>query len=87
LSDQPLGSPTRKEKLAWCLFDFANSSYTTVILTVVYARFFVGEVIEGDTWLDVHEDTWWAAAGVVANVIVILSAPFIGALADQRGSK
>ena len=87
MSDQPLGSPTRKEKLAWCLFDFANSSYTTVILTVVYARFFVGEVIEGETWLDVHEDTWWAAAGVVANVIVILSAPFIGALADQRGSK
>lgn len=69
------------------MFDFANSSYTTVILTVVYARYFVGVVIEGDSWQGVPADTWWAAAGVVANVLVILSAPFIGALADQRASK
>ena len=30
----------RKDVLAWCLFDFANSSYTTVITTVAFSVYF-----------------------------------------------
>lgn len=87
MSRHPPGPPSRREKLAWCLFDFANSSYTTVILTVVYARYFVGVIIEDDHWGGLHEDTWWAAAGVISNVLVIISAPVIGALADKVAAK
>ena len=85
MSQRP--APSVREKLAWCLFDFANSSYTTVILTVVYARYFVGVIIEGDQWHGLHEDTWWAAAGVISNLVVIFSAPIIGALADRVAGK
>ena len=31
--------------MAWCLFDFANSSYTTVIVTTVFAVYFVKTVV------------------------------------------
>jgi UMF1 family MFS transporter len=36
----------KKELFGWAMFDFANSSYTTVIITVVYAVMFP-EIIVG----------------------------------------
>ena len=84
---RPPGPATWLEKAAWCLFDFANSSYTTVILTVVYARYFVGVVVDSEHWSGLPADTWWAAAGVLSNLLVITSAPLIGVLADRNACK
>lgn len=81
------GKPTRREKLAWCFFDFANSSFTTVIVTVVFAQYFIAVVVPGKSYRGLHEDSWWALAGAVSNGLVILSAPLIGAMADQRARK
>lgn len=81
------GPPATREKASWCIFDFANSSFTTVIVTVVYARYFVKVVVPDGSWAGVPADSWWAGAGVVSNVLVILSAPVIGAMADRRAAK
>ena len=35
---------SKREVLAWASYDFANSGYTTVILTAVYNAFFVSVV-------------------------------------------
>ena len=36
----------RRQVAAWCLFDFANSSYTTLIVTVVFAVYFREVVVD-----------------------------------------
>ena len=37
----------RRERLAWALYDFANSGYTTVVLTTLFSAYFVGVVAGG----------------------------------------
>ncbi len=74
-----------REIFAWAMFDFANSGYTTVVLTAVFNVYFVsvvaGQFAEGSATL-----LWTIAVGI-ANALVLLSAPFLGALADERASK
>lgn len=70
--------------IGWCAFDFANSSYTTLITTVAFSTYFTDAVVG-------HADprrTWyWGLAGVVVNVLLILTSPVLGALADRSGRK
>ena len=73
----------RREVLAWAGYDFANSGYTTVVLTAVYNAFFVGVVAGGASWATL---AWTAVLGV-SNLLVMLTMPAIGALADRRGAK
>ncbi|MEZ6197811.1 MAG: MFS transporter [Planctomycetota bacterium] len=71
----------RREIISWCLFDFANSPFTTVIITVVYAVYF-SKVVATESGAEL-----WAAALAVSNFLIILSAPVIGALADRLRRK
>lgn len=41
---QAFSPATKRERFAWCLYDFANSGYTTVILTAIFNAYFVGVV-------------------------------------------
>jgi len=73
----------RREIFGWCCFDFANSAFTTIIITVIYARFFIGEVAQNDP----SAPAWWGRALAASQVIVILSSPLIGAVADAKAGK
>ena len=43
--------PVKKSEIfGWCCFDFANSAFTTVIITVVYAVYFQKVVAGGAIW-------------------------------------
>lgn len=76
--------PVRKREIfGWCCFDFANSSFTTVIITVVYAVYFVKVVAGGDP----RGPGWWGTALAVSQVVVILLAPLLGAIADVTARK
>ena len=35
---------TRREILGWAFYDFANSGYSTVVMTTIYSAYFVGVV-------------------------------------------
>lgn len=65
----------------WALYDFANSAYTTLIVTFIYAVFFT-EVVAPDS--DTGTSLWGFAVTVTA-IVVALSSPVLGALADQGG--
>ena len=45
-----------REVFAWACYDFANSGYTTVVLTAVFNAYFVSVVADGrqtgPRWLD-----------------------------------
>lgn len=64
------------------MFDFANSSYTTVVVTVAFSVFFTRLVAAGP-----DADAWWGGGIFVANLLVLLLSPIVGAMADESGRK
>jgi UMF1 family MFS transporter len=74
----------RREVAAWCLYDFADSSFTTLIVTLSYALYFRG-VVAAD--LGAKASTYWGASIAASMAIVALLAPLLGAAADYGGRK
>lgn len=73
----------RREVLGWALYDFANSGYTTVVLTAVFNAYFVSVVAGNADWATL---AWTLTLGL-SSAIVMLAMPVIGAWADLRGRK
>ena len=65
------------------MYDFANSSYTTVVLTAVFGAYFVGVVAGGADWATLA----WTLAISASSLIVMLTMPAIGAYADLKAAK
>ncbi len=65
------------------MYDFANSGYTTVIITAVFSAFFVGAVAGKAPWATFA----WTAALSVSYLAVLLTAPLVGAWADAHAAK
>lgn len=79
-------APTpRRELFAWAMYDFANSGYTTVVLTTIFSAYFVA-VIAADLPGGSGTLLWTLAIGG-ANLLVLLSAPVVGAIADHTATK
>lgn len=79
----PFPAP-RWEIFSWCMFDFANSSFTTAITTVIFAVYF-NKVICADR--PDSADRLWGLANAISQTIVLLTAPIVGAIADFSGAK
>jgi len=65
------------------MYDFANSGYTTVVITAVFNAFFVAAVAASAPWATFA----WTAALSVSYLAVLLSAPVVGAWADAHAAK
>jgi len=74
---------TRREVFAWACYDFANSGYTTVVLTAVFSAYFVGTVAADAA----HPTTVWTWTLAASNLLVMLAMPVIGAYADLHAKK
>jgi MFS transporter, UMF1 family len=72
-----------REMWAWAMYDFANSGYTTVVITAVFNAYFVGIVAAGASWGTFA----WTLALAVSYALVVVSAPVIGAYADAHAVK
>ena len=72
-----------REVFAWAMFDFANSGYTTVVVTAVFNAYFVGVVFAGLSWATLA----WTLALSSSYVFIIVTAPIIGAYADAHAAK
>lgn len=72
-----------REVWAWAMYDFANSGYTTVVITAIFNAYFVAVVAEGEDWGTLA----WSAALAVSYFLVMLTAPALGAYADAFASK
>ena len=73
----------RREVWAWAMYDFANSGYTTVVITAVFGAYFVGVVAGNAAWATFA----WTLALSVSYALVMLTAPLVGAWADAHASK
>jgi UMF1 family MFS transporter len=73
----------RREVFGWAMYDFANSGYTTVVITAVFNAYFVGVVAGGADWGTL---AWTLTLGL-SNALVMLATPLLGAWADGRAAK
>jgi UMF1 family MFS transporter len=73
----------RRGVIGWCLFDFANSAYVTVIVTFVFATYFTQAVAPSP---DAGTAWWGTAQGLSALIIAVIS-PVFGAIADHSGRR
>ncbi len=69
------------------MYDFANSGYTTVVLTAVFNAYFVGVVAGSGLDKDGTATLLWTVAMAVTNILVLASAPVLGAIADHGAHK
>lgn len=75
-------TPTsRSPILAWATYDFANSAFTTLVVTFVYAAFFAKGIAPDET---TGTDLWSTGITISALLVALLS-PFMGAMADRGG--
>jgi len=87
-SGQVIGAAGRRELLSWALYDFANSGYTTVVQTTIFSAYFVGVVAGTAQGVAPGLATLlWSLAIGIANFIVMISGPVLGAIADHRACK
>jgi len=72
-----------REVWSWAMYDFANSGYTTVVITAIFNAYFVSVVANDQPWATFA----WTAALAVSYAAIVLTAPVIGAYADAYAAK
>jgi UMF1 family MFS transporter len=77
------GSAGKGEIFAWCWYDFANSAFVTVVVTVVGGVFFTKTICAGAEWAEFL----WGAGLSVSAALAMVAGPFVGRWADRRASK
>ena len=72
-----------REVWSWSMYDFANSAYTTVVITAVFSAYFVGAVAQNAPWATFA----WTAALSVSYAAILFTGPLVGAWADAHAAK
>ncbi|MEQ8166520.1 MAG: MFS transporter, partial [Alphaproteobacteria bacterium] len=73
----------RKALIAWCLYDWANSAFPTIISTFIFATYFTTAVAPDKTTGTVM----WGNTLAVSGVAIAVLAPIMGAISDARGPR
>lgn len=73
----------RREVFGWAMYDFANSGYTTVVITAVFAAYFVNGIAQKAEWATFA----WTLALSISYFVVMVTMPSLGAYADLRAAK
>ena len=76
-------SSDRKPVIAFCLYDFANSAFTTIIITFVFATYFSSGIAADPT----TGGAQWSFAMAAAGLAIAILSPIFGAIADQSGRR
>jgi len=73
----------RGKIFVWTLFDFANTSYSIVVVTFLYAVYFKKVVASGEP----IGDLYWSISTSISMIITALLGPVLGAIADYAAGK
>jgi MFS transporter, UMF1 family len=71
----PTSAASRGQIFGWTLFDFANTAFSVIVVTVIFPRYFISQVAGGRVWL-------WGLAVSLSMLIAAFLAPPLGAVAD-----
>jgi len=82
-SDRHEPAPRKSAIAAWCLYDFGNSAFPTVIVTFLFGAY-VARAVAGD----IESGTAaWGKAMTIAGLAVAFASPVVGAIADAVGRR
>ncbi len=73
----------RRGLFSWCLYDWANSAFPTVVITFVFATYFTSSVAVDKVSGTAH----WGYAMSLSALAVAIAAPIFGAMADKGGGR
>lgn len=73
----------KKSIFAWCLFDWGNSAFATVIITFIFSVYFARGIV-GD---EVAGAAQWGYALSLSGILIALLSPPLGAIADDYGAR
>jgi UMF1 family MFS transporter len=82
-ADAPAAPATRRQWLAWCSYDWANSGFPTIVTTFVLAAYFARGIAADE----VSGASQWAFAMSASALALAVASPVLGAIADQRGRR
>lgn len=72
----------KKQIISWCLFDFANSSFSAVIAAVIFPVYYANYIVGNAAG---QGDLWWGRVISFSMAVVVLTSPFVGGIADYKG--
>ena len=72
----------RRTVWSWYLYDFANSIYVAVIPATIWSAYYANAIVGNDTGVG---DLWWGRAVSLSMLVVALTSPIVGAIADYAG--
>ncbi len=74
---------TRSGRLAWSLYDFANSAFVTLVVTFIYSFWFTKQMADDP----VRGTQLWTRAVAISALAVAVLSPLLGVLADRRATR
>ncbi len=81
-SAAPVRGQTRRI-VSWTLYDWANSAFTTIVVTFVYSTYFTRAFAPDE----VTGTAYWSRAVSLSAVLIALLSPVVGAMADRGGRR
>ena len=83
-SMHPADEPRRRAVVwSWCLYDWANSAFTTLVVTFIYAAYFTSAFADDPG----RGTALWSRGIMVSALVIAVLAPIAGALADRGGRR
>jgi len=73
--------------ISWALYDFANTSFAVVIMTIIFPVYFTNVIVSGAGYGLNFGDLMWGVCSGVTMLLAALIAPIFGAVADTSRSK
>jgi UMF1 family MFS transporter len=68
---------------SWAFYDWANSAFTTLVVTFIYSTYFT-QAMAPDA---LTGTAWWSRAVAVSGILTALLSPILGAAADRAGAR
>ena len=72
-----------KRTFAWTMYDWANSAFTTIVVTFLYSTYFSQAMAPDDGTGTVL----WSRAVSISAIIIALLSPVMGVIADRSGRR
>ena len=73
----------KRQIWSWAMYDFANSAFSTLVVTFIYGTFFTKSIADNE----ILGTQYWSWAISFTAIVVALCSPILGAVADNWGSR
>ena len=73
----------KRQIWSWAMYDFANSAFTTLVVTFIYGTYFTKSIADNE----ILGTQYWSWSISLTAIVVALCSPILGAIADNVGSR